>query len=250
MEKIINLILVLLIVTFASILYQCSNENITDENINTEKLESRSSDDDCLPPLEQGCLQSDDTIDVSITMILYNIQNCIFKVAFRRQKCYVGSMEWTFNFGDFQIIEHNCPAFNQALLDNNGAALEWFLYQFNTKVRNAIIEHYLQTVQQVEGTRVNNSYYYASCMKACIIHIPPLGGSKGGGINQIIFVSERCGEDCCNLQKVYEFHNGEWVLISSGTISHTEICNPGFISLPCGSGTIKETDCFAQCSPN
>jgi hypothetical protein len=222
-------------------LIQCSKDDINSNTKVDHEIQTRTTvDPDCLPIPGSACTQKIDTFNISINQF----QGCTFKIAARVQKCPLGNNDYIYNIGDFSLLEHNCPTFDQALLNLNGEYLESFIFNFKAQIREAIILHYLNTEQQIEGKRITFSHYYASCMMACIV--PVYEKFKPYGLIGYIFYSLNCGDTCCKLEVIHQFVNGSWTLISRRTISPGGICNPaGNACLP---GSFKSTNCFAQCS--
>jgi hypothetical protein len=241
MKSFQNIISIIFLAAFALALIQCSKDDLNTNIKNITQIQTRTTvDPDCLPTQGQNCTQANDTLEVSVGLF----SGCTFKIVFRVQRCHNTNNDWTYNIGDFQLIDHNCPAFDQTVTSLNNGELESFLFTFKSQVRDAVISYYLNHEQQIEGKRITFANYYASCMMACFVKIGK--GGKGDPTKAIIFYSLNCGDACCKLEVIHQFLNGNWVLISRRTISPGGICNPaGNVCLP---GSFKSTNCFAQCN--
>jgi hypothetical protein len=241
MKTLKNISIFILLIGFAFALIQCNKDNLSVKPENDNSIELRTYSEDCLPPLEDGCSQKNDTIHITISQF----PGCVFIVNVNVQKCPDGMNSWTYNIGDFTILSHDCPAFDSIILNSNQQYLENFTYQFGVWVRNALTNHYLiQDIQPNGGTYAIINHYFASCLKTCYIEIwedPKWPRLVYYGIQR-----ERCGENCCQLETDYQYINGNWMLQSQRSYGPSEPCSESSTAV-CGIGTVRSTPCTAQC---
>lgn len=143
---------------------------------------------------------------------------CVFKVGFEYDFCEFEDNSLNFSVGDFTLLAHDCPEFDQDLIDaisNN--ALEEFIYSFNIEMYRAIeiniLENQPGTSQFFCGTfySINFEFHLNGCVKYCVIPVEAphqVGGNgfrksdknnslsrrKGG---KYVTRQYRCGESCC-----------------------------------------------------
>ena len=146
--KFISIFILLCGFTFA--LVQCTKDSFNVKTENDASLEMRSFSDDCLPPQEPTCLQDVDTINLSVSQF----SGCVFKVHVTVQKCPAGNNVWTYNIGDFEVLSHNCAAFDSIIQNSSQVDLEYFTYQFGKWIRNALTNYYLINDIQLNGVHV------------------------------------------------------------------------------------------------
>jgi hypothetical protein len=204
-------------------------------------------------------------------ILISTYPNCTFQVEFSISFCNLTTSGFTIFIDDFEILDHNCPEYDQDLLDaelNN--SLEVFVIEFNKEMYTAIERNVIENGDFTgfacgELEILNVNFILNGCVKYCLVPIeaPHQGGGNGFTLSdetqnrqrkdgKYVLRQVKCGSSCCKRSTIACFDevNMEWdysepVFSALDDFPDPSECDndPG----SCAAGSIGSTICLQTC---
>ncbi|MGB4849545.1 MAG: hypothetical protein WBP41_16600 [Saprospiraceae bacterium] len=131
------------------------------------------------------------------TVYLSTYTGCAFTIVYHYYTCSAGSLI-DYTMGDFQLLSHNCSAFNSALnsaLTAGGATLTDFVENFELAIYNQLQQQIIAEYVPIgspytclHGLFFNIIFIKSSCYYRCFYNLSNEAQS---------YVKVACGVDCC-----------------------------------------------------
>ena len=206
----------------------------------------------CLPgdilEVSPGCNDVKFTDTVNITLPGYT--GCTFTVVYNHYECWAGSFMVDYTMGDFQILSHNCSAFDAALnsaFTAGGISYTTFIENFETQILNQledlVLAQYVPTgsFPCLQAIFFNIYFIRASCYKNCIVEL-------NNGLSSIMKIA--CGADCCQRHtRACRNSFGQLYTETYYTPAYPPTCEdpPVFTGNSLLSRCMRETPCTYHC---
>ena len=147
-------------------------------------------------------------------------------------------------FIDFEVLEHDCPQFNQDIINaNNSNTLDQFTAHFNASVWK-VLTYSLISGSPPNVSQIGFEYYSAACEKTCYVIVTKKG------FTGYVPIDYPCSEYCCKVRRNFSFSSTTNQWEQTDVFYNVDNNNPCWSDTPpqnCPPNTVFTIDCRSNC---